>query len=242
MPHTVKHTITAAQVRKGDLLSTADPDMVVTAIDRKVSWTTLTLADGSRPMRVRVDDEIVVFRVEPTDDEKAAQKHDYMIHQMRDVLMTMLKKSPSAVLTELITKYGDNVELLTWSNLPDVLKAQARYKHAVEIRATIHHLGDQRGRLIDINEPKDVLNVDADILFDAFAWWMNKVARTDEYGPHDPFSRSTNVISNLLEDTDTWAVGDIIKQLTWSGAARTVLMARAAELVAEAQAKNAAKQ
>jgi hypothetical protein len=52
----------------------------------------------------------------------------------------------------------------------------------------------------------------------------------------NPLSRSTSVLSNLLEDLDAWAVGEITSKFAWA-TAYEVVRNRAVELRKEWQAK-----
>ncbi|WP_432833012.1 hypothetical protein [Dactylosporangium sp. CA-092794] len=114
-------------------------------------------------------------------------------------------------------------EVLTWSNLPDVLKAQATYKHA---RILWHHLG----------EPADLAAVDEDTLLQAYAsWWHTNIHQPADQGPrHDPISRSTSIVANLIDDCDEWAIQQIRARICWAGA-RDELQRRVTEALTARQ-------
>ena len=137
-----------------------------------------------------------------------------MVEILKDELTGWLRRDPARMLREIVDNHnaGDRGygEVLTWSNLPDVLKAQATFKHA---RTLWHHLG----------EPADLAAgsaVDEDTLLEAFAsWWYTNVHRLGDQGPrHDPISRSTSIISNIIDDCDDWAVQQIRSRIGWAGA------------------------
>ena len=130
-----------------------------------------------------------------------------MVEMLKDELAGWLRRDPARMLREIVDNdrgYGD---VLTWSNLPDVLKAQATFKHA---RTLWHHLG----------EPADLAAVDEDTLLEAFAsWWYTHVHQLGDQGPrHDPISRSTSIISNIIDDCDGWAAQQIRARICWAGA------------------------
>lgn len=217
MPHTVKYEIKAGDVRKGDWFHMADPNMAISAIDRKVAWTTLTVGEGSRARttRLRVDDDVIVFRTELTPEERAAARHEYGVEQLRKHLASLLANDPITVAQRVIAKAGDyKAEVFTWSTLPDILQAQALYKHALDILATAHHAIDYNESVADA----DFEHLDEDVLLNAVASWFYRHITRDAWdSPHDPLSRSTSQISNMLEDLDAWAVKKIVTDFRWTG-------------------------
>lgn len=240
MPITVRHEIAAVDVRQGDRLSSeVDPDMVVTKVERKVAWTTIHLADHARPMRMRNEDKVVVLRQQPTDEEKAARLRELYVDSLRKDLRNLLRRNPLHELEAIVEKarqYEGNGAIVTYSNLGDVLEAQALYKQGVAIRAAIHHRSD-----VDINTPDDVLTLDEDVLLDAWAvWYYENVMRNNHFSsPRNPLSRSTSPLSNIFDDLDVWAVQKVQMNVLWSQGVDE-LKARVARMLAEAEAKKQA--
>src|SRR5438477_10234353 len=72
----------------------------------------------------------------------------------------------------------------------------------------------------DLGQPDDITTVEEDSLLRAFAsWWYTNVHRVSDYGPrHDPISRSTSVIANVIDDCDDWAIAEIRSRVAWAGA------------------------
>jgi hypothetical protein len=240
MPQMVKHETTWGSVRKGDRWPHEDSTPVAD-VNKKVAWTTLTFTgdDGnvlqSLTIRKRVDETVTVYREEPTDEEKDAQHVELMRDLLSDNLRKMLARTPIKALEAIIEKVKNDeydYDVLTWANLPDVLKAQATYRQAMIIR----------GRLTRKSHARDGRNVtveDAtlDELLDAYAaWYYANVERSSgRFGPRvDPTSRSTSPISNLLEDLEVWAIGEMLYRITWSGAWEDVL-ARVEQFKSEAK-------
>ena len=134
-------------------------------------------------------------------------RRTFTVQMLTDELAGWLQGDPARMLREIVDNDHGYGEVLTWSNLPDVLKAQATFKQA---RTLWHHLG----------EPADLAAVDEDTLLEAFtSWWYTNVHRLTDQGPrHDPISRSTSSISNIIDDCDDWAIQQIGSRIGWAGA------------------------
>src|SRR5205823_12613053 len=111
--------------------------------------------------------------------------------------------------------------------LADVLKAQATFKHA-------------RTLWNDLGQPDDITTVEEDSLLQAFAsWWYTNVHRVSDYGPrHDPISRSTSVIANVIDDCNDWAIAEIRSRVAWAGA-RDELERRVTQALSDARGRRA---
>jgi hypothetical protein len=206
MPITVRKDITVTELRKGDTFEETPP-AVVESLTRKATWGAVQIAGEAKPRRLRLDASVTVLREEPTEDEQAHSRRTFMVQMLTDELTGWLRRDPARMLREIVDNDRGYGEVLTWSNLPDVLKAQAMFKQA---RTLWHHLG----------EPADLAAVDEDTLLEAFAsWWHTNVHRLGDQGPrHDPISRSTSVISNIIDDCDDWAIQQIRTRIGWAGA------------------------
>jgi hypothetical protein len=206
MPITVRKRIKVIELRNGDTLDETPP-AVVESLTRKATWGAVQVAGEAKPRRLRLDATVTVLREEPTEQERTQRRRTCMVEMLKDQLTGWLRRDPARMLREIVDNDRGHGEVLTWSNLPDVLKAQATYKHA---RTLWHHLG----------EPDDLAAVDEDTLLEAFAsWWYTNVARVCDHGPrHDPISRSTSVLSNIIDDCDYWAVQEIRSRVVGVGA------------------------
>jgi hypothetical protein len=206
MPTTVRKHIKVTELRKGDTLDETPP-AIVESLTRKATWGAVQIAGEAKPRRLRLDASVTVLREEPTEEEQARRRRTCTVEILKDQLTGWLKRDPARMLREIVDNDRGYGEVLTWSNLPDVLKAQATFKHA---RTLWHHLG----------EPEDLAAVDEDTLLEAFAsWWYTNVHRLGDHGPrHDPISRSTSSISNIIDDCDDWAIQQIRSRIGWAGA------------------------
>jgi hypothetical protein len=206
MPITVRKDIKVTELCKGDMFDEA-PLAVVESLTRKATWGAVQIAGEAKPRRLRLDASVTVLREEPTEDERARSRRTFTVEMLKDELSGWLRRDPARLLREIVDNDHGYGELLTWSNLPDVLKAQAMFKQA---RILWHHLG----------APADLAAVDEDTLLEAFAaWWYTNVHRLSEQGPrHDPISRSTSIISNIIDDCDDWAIQQIRSRVGWVGA------------------------
>ncbi len=205
MPITVRKDIKVAELRKGDRLDEMPP-AIVESLTRKSTWGVVQIAGEAKPRRLRLDAGITVLREEPTEQEQARSRRTFIVGMLTDELTGWLKRDPARMLREIVDNDRGYGEVLTWSNLPDVLKAQAMFKHA---RILWHHLG----------EPADLAAIEEDTLLEAFAsWWYTNVHRLGDQGPrHDPLSRSTSIISNIIDDCDDWAIQQIRWRIHWLG-------------------------
>ena len=224
MPITVRKTITVTALRQGDTLDETPP-AVVASVTRKATWGAVHIAGHGRPRRLRLDASITVLRQEPTEQEQQQRRRTCMAEILKDELTGWLRRDPAPMLREILDTDPGYGEVLTWSNLPDVLKAQAIFKHA---RTLWHHLG----------EPADPATVEEDPLLEAFAaWWHTHIDPRGEDGPrNDPLSRSTSVISNVLDDCDDWAIQEIRSRIYWAGA-REDIRRRVAQSRADRRAR-----
>ena len=222
MPTTVLKQIKVTELRKGDKLDEIPP-AIVEALTRKATWGAVQIAGEAKPRRLRLDAMVTVIREEPTEEEKAQTRRAYMVETLKDALSGWLRRDPARMLQEIVDKNRGYVEVLTWSNLPDVLKAQATFKHA-------------RTLWNDLGQPDDIVAVDEDSLLRAFAsWWYTNVHRVSDHGPrHDPISRSTSVIANVIDDCDDWAIAEIRSRVAWAGA-RDELERRVTQALSDAR-------
>jgi hypothetical protein len=218
MPQDVTKEITVRNLRLGDRF--ADTGTPVTGVTRRQKWAIVELND-ERTIRARLDDTVNVVRSEPTDEERRAQEDEYKRDSLVSNLRKMLDDRPLQAIDEAIdevrTQDGEDAyDVLTWRNLPGILKTQALYRQALAIRGRLHR-GD--------NEHVNLQDATLDELVGAYAqWYYDNVDRSDFARPRvDPTSRSTSSISNLLEDLNTWAVQEVAYRIMWSGARDDVL-------------------
>jgi hypothetical protein len=206
MPTTVRKHIKVTELRKDDTLDETPP-AIVESLTRKATWGAVQIAGEAKPRRLRLDASVTVLREEPTEEEQARRRRTCTVEILKDQVTGWLRRDPARMLREIVDNDPGYGEVLTWSNLPDVLKAQATFKQA---RTLWHHLG----------EPEDLAAVDEDTLLEAFAsWWYTNVHRLGDQGPrHDPISRSTSIISNIIDDCDDWAIQEIRSRIGWAGA------------------------
>jgi hypothetical protein len=206
MPTTVRKHITVAELRPGDIIDETPP-AIVESLARKTTWGLVQIAGEPKPRRLRLDTNLTVLRDELTDDEQASRRLTHTVEILKADLADWLRHDPARMLRDIVDHDPGYGQVLTWSNLPDVLKAQAMFRHA---RTLWHHLG----------EPADLATVSEDALLEAFtSWWYTHVHQPSDHGPrHDPISRSTSAISNIIDDCDDWSIQQIRARISWAGA------------------------
>lgn len=230
MPVNVEHKITVADLKVGDKITSnlgrfnnLGNGATVEELDKKTVWADVKLSDqygGLRqPARVRLTDVVTVVREEKTQDEKddaRRAQHLELLHRKYDDMqkISVTEKLQSYVdkaVTDPTTTWYRNV--LDYGDLTSFLKIQALGKHAHYLR----YMVEVKGKTI----------------LDAWAIWYEEHTQRDSY-PKDPTSRSTSVMSNLLEDLEVWAVEDLLHD--WNlRYAIPLLQERVAELEAEAE-------
>jgi len=249
MPELVTKNVKVNELRAGDVIiahhgAIVSEPVTVVSVTHKATWTYI-YADhgtndltGTRPLRWRGDDDVRIQRSTTTAAEMAATVREIVVDTLRKMLHRYLRLQHPLNELEVIVEKARTYEpsngvILNHSNLADVLEAQALYKQAVVIRATIRQRSDS-----DVNAPDDVLNVSDDVLLDAWAvWYYKNVLRDDNFGPsHNPLSRSTSTLSNLLEDLDRWAIEKVKTEIVWSQGVDE-LKTRVARMLAEAEAR-----
>jgi hypothetical protein len=238
MPITVTKVIPVRDVRRGDVLPNVAGNNVVADIEQKQTWAYI-LFEGEQTdaRRMRRDINVTVLREERTAEEIAAVKHEFIVEALRDQLRKLLAGDPASMLRALLDKHIDgNDDLLTYYNLSDVLKAQAMYKQGSAIRYLIHTRTDALGHPADVNTADDVKTVHEDVLLDAYAMWYhtNFEKRHSSFTP-DPLSRSTSVLSNVIDDVDRWAINKIVGGFEWSYGALDEVTQRLAVLKEKAE-------
>jgi hypothetical protein len=249
MPQLVEKSVTWNDVRKGDRWPHED-SVAVDTVEKKQKWGTYTFAGdnagGTENMviRRRLGESVVVYREEPTEEETAKRRHEMIREVLIDDLRNLLRRNPVQKLEDIVTDArqreatsGNPVtSVLDW-NLADVLQAQATYKIAVRINNALRR-GTSPLNSSEYNGPELVEDATYGEIVDAYAaWYASDVDNGRMLNARvNPLSRSTSVLSNLLEDLDVWAVGEITSKFSWATAYEVVRI-RAAELKEEWQAK-----
>lgn len=146
MPTTVLKQIKVAELRRGDKFDETPP-AIVESLARKTTWGLVQIAGEAKPRRLRLDLMVTVFREELTEEEQARARRKYMIKALKSELAGWLKRDPAKMLQEIVDKNRGYAQVLTWSNLSDVLKAQAMFQHA-------------RTLWNDLGQPDDLAAVD----------------------------------------------------------------------------------
>jgi hypothetical protein len=250
MSQLVKKSVTWNDVRKGDRWPHED-SVAVDAVDKKQKWGTFTFvgnnigATGNMEIRRRLDESVVVYREELTEEEAVKRRREMIREVLIDDLRSLLRRNPVQKLEDIVTDARQReatsgkpvIGVLDWSNLADVLQAQATYKIGIHINHALRR-GTSPLNSSEYNGPELVEDATYDEIVDAYAaWYASDVDNGRMLNARvNPLSRSTSVLSNLLEDLDAWAVGEITSKFAWA-TAYEVVRNRAAELRKEWQAK-----
>lgn len=241
----VKHNVVTSNLRKGDIvvgapkfdLHVTDDDysqaLVVDSVARKIEWATVSFSNATSTLRRRVADEWVVVRTELTDEEKAAKERAHSITWLTNALSELLARNPVDVTNTIVEHNAEFAVkrggLFDYGDLGKILEAQSLYKVAVHVQS-----------LIDFSRKQRPDATDDEVLVDGWARWFYDVTdRRSDRSHNNPLSRSTAVLSNLIEDMDMWALAKVLDDWKWQSG-RKLVEARVAELKAEWEAEQEA--
>jgi hypothetical protein len=224
MPELVRKETTVDDVRAGDKLLRVGTEQVsnsmnapIVSVMKKITWCDVYIEGRTKPVRMRRDTKVVVLRNTATDEEKTALRNDMIREELADHLRKMLDNTPLKALTRITEKLeSDAYDVLTAHNLPDVLQAQALYREALAIRSRLHR---------NDNEHVNIEDATLDELYDAYAEWLYMNTRHGTIWMHgnvNPLSRSTSLITNLLEDLEIWAMQRIMQEMQYTGASEEI--------------------
>jgi hypothetical protein len=213
MPEIKSLDIKAYEIRKNDLLDDVlNRDAVtvgkkvlghghaVTAIKRGTTKITLETTGGRI---ILVEGQIVQVRREvATEVEKAADQLRFAQSQAVQLVTKYRQEDFVGELHAEIDKRAEWTEMFDWSSLANVLQKQAMRKIGFELT----HISS---RLFETEEITDEARA-----FEIVAtWYAQEVLDTERrrYSVHDPLSRSTSVLANVLGDLDVWARASFVK-------------------------------
>ncbi len=211
----VTRTICAGDVRKGDDLQ----GRIVAETKVGSKWTSIRDDDGKLIIRCLSDQHLEVSREEKTDEEKKAERHEYAVESLRKYHDTATAKDPVSMLRAMADEAdGKNWRrAFDWSNGASFLKAQAEWNVVMSCEYS-------RASLVEKGVDEDTA------LLAAYGHRLFPEAGSYDY-PRDPLSKSTSVISNILDDLDT-----VAPQLVWQDVKYSVSRDILEEAVAAATA------
>lgn len=175
------YTVRISAVRKGDNVVNSG---LVAGTKNGPAWTVLTFEDTAvKPLRLRNDEMVTVARLEKTEEEKAAE-----MVEMKILMANNARTSAYAALEKATAKLSENAAnaAVNYSVLEQFLLAQASAK-------VWHKIDDMVGF------PQN-LNLSLDEVVDKFVTIAKARMFESHYG--SALSRSTSVVSNLLDDVD----------------------------------------
>jgi len=202
MPQTVTHVIYAADLKKDDVISTksgSDWPYGATVDSVKVGpkWTVVRDVNGHLIRRCLSDEEVAVERQEATPEEIAEAdaakkaKHDAT---MREILEESVKRFVEE--WKNYTHQLDGAEDLSSSSLDRLLTGQSRRRVAHRLVGIVHHIETSR---IEVPAAQRYSTAAAAV------WAEMHQSRSSA---RSPLSRSSSVLSNLIEDMNDWGWQD----------------------------------
>lgn len=203
MPNQVKMEVSASALRAGDLIvyTVINGDVightVVSCTFTRARWAVVvTGGDGNLVRRFREDEKFTILRSVPTDKERADKEQEVETWVLRNLIDNMIEPEHVKYLRKAIVNFDNGGDgHLSYSDLSDLIDAQARYR-----LGTFLHSEADRFMKAGATEIQ--------ALRAAFAYVMRESLREM---PRSPLSRSTSVISNLLDDVNTYVIDSTLQ-------------------------------
>lgn len=215
MPQLKTLTIAVEDVRKDDVfMHNPVVGTRVEAVSSKVKWVTITLHGVTAPVKRERGTLVEVQRSFPTDDEKLESDRAYASKQLwewLDANSSGLKRT----MADLVERGEKGALYLGYSDMQNLVMGEA-----------LRNVADRLRRSTDSALKNDLTIVNA-----AVAYAERVYEQRRQYGPSNPFSRSSNIMSNLMDDAVRYAEDKFLDSIKWSVSPN---------LYAEAKAQNAA--
>lgn len=210
MPKIETSVIEARIVKKGDRVS----GRVVETRKTGSKWTELREVDGTLILRTLNEDPISVAREVPTDEERAAQaaeieaevraKNNAAIGSWVESMTDGYAETMQKHLADLLERYS------TYSSYEGMMQTEAMHKIAIHVKSVY-----ETSRSEDRNRAywDEIGEVD---WVKAYELWAEdaKEKLLDRWSSR-VFSRSTSVISNLLEDVERAATLEVLDAMRY---------------------------
>jgi hypothetical protein len=207
MPYDIEEQRRADSLTRGARVVLNDVDdgwpspLVVQHAERKIRYTYLTFGvtiDGEpRLENVKYSNEakLTVLREKLTEAEMLVRDYERALHWSQRELTEALANQPADMLVKYAEEWRDSTykgHVLDWSNGTTFFKIQAKYK----MWRTVQHTFDRL---------RELYGDDVSVLSAIAVELDNRDRERLDYRPDDPTSRSTNVLSNLIDSLDRWA-------------------------------------
>lgn len=204
MPYDVQEKRRADSLARGARVILDDmPEVVlyVKSVERKIKFTYLELGaslDAPTSERLKYENvaTLTTLREKLTEAEELARDYQRAQYWASSELATGTGRVPADKLTEIAQNWRDGQykgHVLDWSEGTSFFKIQAIFKMWQTIQHTLERLRELYG---DENvSPLTAVVLELD----------KRDHERRNYVPNDPTSRSTNVLSNLVEALDRWS-------------------------------------
>lgn len=202
MPQTVTKEVTTSDLRINDVIVDSKCQAVIghSVTGTRMNRTRMVVSfapDIQRPFSTSAT--FTVTRQEPTDAEKAQDAYDHEVYMMRYSLDRLNSDKHAQVVQKAASEGTD--AYLRWSDIHELIEAQeqARYYRYIQEKVEFYRM-----------HGADELTA----LKGAFGLIMDMAE--DRY-PRDPMSRSTAVVSNIMDDVRHYVEDKIVANVTRDG-------------------------
>jgi hypothetical protein len=185
-----KYTVKMTEVRRADVVN----GRVVDRVKSGPKWTELLDADGKRIARIESEFETYIERAEETGESRDARNRAYANRGIQRKL-----NDPATAVADAVAKIAEasaKGHEIGYNLLADLISAQAKAKVWASFRSAVLAAPDG----LDLTEVRDAFRARlTDHLVGAVS------------GSQTGLSRSTSVVSNVLDDADRAAIADFIR-------------------------------
>ena len=202
MPQTVTKEVTTEDLRINDVIVDSKCQAVIghSVTGKRMNRTRMVVSfapDIQKPFSTSAT--FTVTRQEPTDAEKAQDAYDHEVYMMRYSLDRLNSDKHAQVIQKAAGEGTD--AFLRWSDIHELIEAQeqARYYRYIEEKVEFFRM-----------HGADELTA----LKGAFGLILDM---TEDRYPRDPMSRSTAVVSNIMDDVRHYVEDKIVANVTREG-------------------------
>lgn len=202
MPQTVTKEVTTEDLRVNDVIVDSKCQAVIghSVTGKRMNRTRMVVSfapDIQKPFSTSAT--FTVTRQEPTDAEKAQDAYDHEVYMMRYSLDRLNSDKHAQVIQKAAGEGTD--AFLRWNDIHELIEAQeqARYYRYIEEKVEFFRM-----------HGADELTA----LKGAFGLILDM---TEDRYPRDPMSRSTAVVSNIMDDVRHYVEDKIVANVTREG-------------------------
>lgn len=207
MPNTVTHEVAVENIRKGDVISTENYGnwpygATVARVDVKVKWVTVYGGTDDKLARVELGTKVKVDRQEPTDSERYAANR---MESLQNVQFLIGQRARRQTVHQYMAEVAEAGKTVGYDTVNNIITMQAEDVLWIRFENVVTRIKKIGG---------DELT--------ALALYIHNLQDRRDY--RNPLSRSTSVVSNVMEDTEHYVTAEFIASFTrYNGVMQDIL-------------------